>query len=45
MNTNDDEFDWTRDRAGTPSARTGPSADHTQGNSNGNFVDFMQFHN
>jgi len=38
VNTNDDEFDWTRDRAGTPSARTGPSADHTQGNSNGYYM-------
>ena len=36
VNSKDDDFDWTRDRAGTPSVQTGPSVDHTQGNSNGN---------
>ena len=27
-----DNFDWTRNRGGTPSASTGPSRDHTTGN-------------
>eukprot|EP00795_Rhopilema_esculentum_P012712 gene12712-3431_t len=38
VNTKDDNFDWTRDRGGTPSALTGPSADHTQGNANGYYM-------
>ena len=27
-----DKFDWTRNKGGTPSFSTGPSADHTTGN-------------
>ena len=29
----DDQFDWTRKRGGTSSVGTGPSVDHTLGNS------------
>ena len=38
-----DDFDWTRDRGGTPSSQTGPSADHTQGNQNGRHIDAFFF--
>lgn len=30
-NRSGDDFDWTRDRDGTPSSGTGPSGDHTTG--------------
>ena len=31
----DDKFDWTRRKGGGPSADTGPSFDHTTGNTRG----------
>ena len=39
--TNDraDDFDWRRDKGGTPSVKTGPSSDHTLGNRNGKLVE------
>ncbi|XP_019631236.1 PREDICTED: receptor-type tyrosine-protein phosphatase alpha-like [Branchiostoma belcheri] len=30
-----DDFDWTRDSGGTPTGKTGPTADHTTGTSSG----------
>ena len=33
-----DNFDWTRDSAGTPSTGTGPSVDHTLGTSLGSYL-------
>ncbi|KAH3785219.1 hypothetical protein DPMN_163304 [Dreissena polymorpha] len=33
-----DQFDWTRIQGRTPSANTGPEADHTCGDSNGYFM-------
>ncbi|MCB9855564.1 MAG: hypothetical protein H6818_07725 [Phycisphaerales bacterium] len=33
-----DNFDWTRDSAGTPSSGTGPSVDHTLGTSAGFYM-------
>ncbi|CAH1242850.1 MDGA1 [Branchiostoma lanceolatum] len=33
-----DDFDWTRDSGGTPSLFTGPSDDHTTGNSSGYYM-------
>ncbi|XP_066299115.1 MAM and LDL-receptor class A domain-containing protein 1-like [Branchiostoma lanceolatum] len=33
-----DDFDWTRDSGGTPTGRTGPTVDHTSGNSSGYYM-------
>ncbi|WAR02785.1 MLRP2-like protein [Mya arenaria] len=33
-----DDFDWQRDKGGTPSATTGPRVDHTQGSSQGYYM-------
>nr|KAG5689549.1 hypothetical protein BaRGS_022052 [Batillaria attramentaria] len=37
-NTRGDQFDWLRSTGSTPSQYTGPSTDHTQGNTAGGFV-------
>ena len=34
-NSPGDDFDWSRDSAGTPSLGTGPTTDHTTGTKNG----------
>lgn len=36
-------YDWNRDRGGTPSSNTGPSADHTLGNQHYFFVRYQLF--
>ncbi|XP_077978860.1 MAM and LDL-receptor class A domain-containing protein 1-like [Glandiceps talaboti] len=33
-----DDFDWTRDNAGTPTANTGPSVDHTYRTTSGHYM-------
>ncbi|XP_019632083.1 PREDICTED: MAM and LDL-receptor class A domain-containing protein 2-like [Branchiostoma belcheri] len=33
-----DDFDWSRDNSGTPSANTGPATDHTVGTSQGYYL-------
>ncbi|XP_066297911.1 uncharacterized protein [Branchiostoma lanceolatum] len=33
-----DDFDWRRDSGGTPTGSTGPTADHTSGNSSGHYM-------
>jgi len=35
---NGDNFDWTRDNAGTSSFGTGPRNDHTYGTAAGNII-------
>lgn len=37
-NRQDDDFDWSIQHNGTPSTGTGPTRDHTQGNTNGFYV-------
>ncbi|XP_038071819.1 MAM and LDL-receptor class A domain-containing protein 1-like [Patiria miniata] len=37
-NSQNDDFDWTLNRGGTPSLDTGPIADHTLGTSNGFYI-------
>ncbi|CAF0741650.1 unnamed protein product, partial [Brachionus calyciflorus] len=37
-NAKNDDFDWLLHQGGTPTPTTGPSIDHTFGNSNGTFV-------
>ncbi|XP_033638977.1 MAM and LDL-receptor class A domain-containing protein 1-like [Asterias rubens] len=36
--TNNDNFDWTRDKGGTSSSDTGPSKDHTTNSENGYYI-------
>ena len=38
FNREDDGRDWLVDKGGTSSSSTGPSADHTLGNANGNYI-------
>lgn len=38
FNADDDQYDWRTDKAGTGSSSTGPSVDHTLGNSSGQYV-------
>jgi MYXO-CTERM domain-containing protein len=37
-NVNTDDIDWATDAAGTPSSGTGPSVDHTLGNTTGRYL-------
>ncbi len=37
-NLSTDDIDWTIDENGTPSNNTGPTSDHTNGNSSGNYL-------